>query len=87
MQPGPEYDSETCAVERYVIPKVRLRWYAIVIGGVEQSFTIEQPGIASHGIDVLGAEVVHTQEHDGLLTLFLNKPVKSPAVVVRFNLL
>ena len=46
-------------------------WYAIVIGDVEQNFTIEQPGIASHGIDVLGAEVVHTQEHDGLLTLFL----------------
>ena len=27
--------------------------YAIVIGGVEQSFTIEQPGIASRSIDVL----------------------------------
>ena len=61
--------------------------YAIVIGGVEQNFTIEQPGVASRSIDVLGAEVVHTQEHDGLLTLFLNKPVTSPAVVVRFSLL
>jgi alpha-L-fucosidase len=59
--------------------------YAIVIGAVEQSFTIEQPGIASSSIEVLGAEVVRTQDHDGLLTLTLNKPLKSPAVVVRFN--
>jgi alpha-L-fucosidase len=59
--------------------------YAIVIGAVEQSFTIEQPGIASSSIEVLGAEVVRTQDHDGLLTLTLNKPLNSPAVVVRFN--
>jgi alpha-L-fucosidase len=59
--------------------------YAIVMGAVEQSFTIEQPGIASSSIEVLGAEVVRTQDHDGLLTLTLNRPLKSPAVVVRFN--
>ena len=59
--------------------------YAIVMGAVEQSFTIEQPGIASSSIEVLGAEVVRTQDHDGLLTLTLNKPLNSPAVVVRFN--
>ena len=59
--------------------------YAIVMGAVEQSFTIEQPGIVSSSIEVLGAEVVRTQDHDGLLTLTLNKPLKSPAVVVRFN--
>ena len=59
--------------------------YAIVMGAVEQSFTIEQPGIVSSSIEVLGAKVVRTQDHDGLLTLTLNKPLKSPAVVVRFN--
>ena len=59
--------------------------YAIVMGAVEQSFTIEQPGIASSSIEVLGAEVVRTQDHEGLLTLTLSKPLKSPAVVVRFN--
>ena len=59
--------------------------YAIVMGAVEQSFTIEQPGIVSSSIEVLGAEVVRTQDHEGLLTLTLSKPLKSPAVVVRFN--
>ncbi len=59
--------------------------YAIVMGAVEESFTIEQPGIVSSSIEVLGAKVVRTQDHDGLLTLTLNKPLKSPAVVVRFN--
>lgn len=59
--------------------------YAIVIGAVEQSFTIEQPGITSSSIEVLGAEVVRTQHHDGLLTLTLSKPLMSPAAVVRFN--
>jgi hypothetical protein len=52
---------------------------------VEQSFTIEQPGITSSSIEVLGAEVVRTQDHDGLLTLTLSKPLMSPAAVVRFN--
>ena len=59
--------------------------YAIVIGAVEQSFTIEQPGITSSSIEVLGAEIVRTQDHDGLLTLTLSKPLMSPAAVVRFN--
>jgi alpha-L-fucosidase len=61
--------------------------YAIVIGAVERSFTIEQPGITSSSIDVLGAKVVSTQNHDGLLTLTLNNPLMSPAAVVRFNVL
>ncbi|MDG2047709.1 MAG: alpha-L-fucosidase [Halioglobus sp.] len=60
--------------------------YAIVFGGVNQSFTIEQPGIASSSIEVLGAEVISTRDHDGLLTLTLNKPLKTSAAVVRFNM-
>jgi hypothetical protein len=59
--------------------------YAIVLGNVEQSFTIEQPDIHSSSIEVLGAEVIHTQDRDGRLTLTLNKSLNSPAAVVRFN--
>ncbi len=59
--------------------------YAMVMGDVEENFTIEQPGIAWRSVDVLGAEVVRTEDHDGLLTLFLDKPLPGPAAVVRFN--
>jgi len=60
--------------------------YAIVIGDVADSFTIEHPGITWHSIEVLGAEVLRTEDHDGLLTISLDTAVASPAVVVRFNL-
>jgi alpha-L-fucosidase len=60
--------------------------YAIVVGEVAESFTIEQPGITWDSIEVLGAEVLQTEGHDELLTITLNKPVVSPAVVVRYNL-
>lgn len=59
--------------------------YAIVAGDVEISFTIEDPGVPWRGIDVLGAEVVGTEQHDGLLTIQLDGPVASPAVVVRYD--
>jgi alpha-L-fucosidase len=60
--------------------------YAIVAGDVEDSFTIEQPGIPWRSVEVLGATVMRTEDREGLLTLFLDKPVAGPAVVVRFNL-
>jgi len=60
--------------------------YAIVAGDVEESFTIEHPGIAWRSVAVLGAKVMRTEDHDGLLTLFLDKPLAGPAVVVRFDL-
>jgi len=60
--------------------------YAIVLGDVEESFTIEQPGIPWRSVEVLGAEVVRTEDHDGLLTLVLDEPLAGPAVVVRFTL-
>lgn len=60
--------------------------YAIVAGAVEESFTIEKPDIAWRSIEMLGAEVQRIEDHDGLLTLFIDKPLASPAVVVRFNL-
>jgi hypothetical protein len=57
-----------------------------VLGEVAESFTIEQPGITWDSIEVLGAEVLQTEGHEELLTITLNKPVVSPAVVVRYNL-
>lgn len=60
--------------------------YAIVAGAVEESFTIEKPDITWRSIEMLGAEVQRIEDHDGLLTLFIDKPLASPAVVVRFNL-
>jgi hypothetical protein len=60
--------------------------YAIVIGDVAASFTIEQPGIPFDSVAVLGAHVLDSQDKDGMLTLFIDKPIASPAVVVRFNL-
>ncbi len=60
--------------------------YAIVYGAVERSFTIEQPGIPWNAIEVLGAQIMHTQKHDGLLTITLDEPIGSPATVVRYTL-
>ena len=60
--------------------------YALVAGAVEASFTIEQPGIPWRSVEVLGAQVLRTEDKDGMLTLFIDKPIASPAVVVRFNL-
>jgi alpha-L-fucosidase len=60
--------------------------YAIVEGEVGSQFTIEQPEISWQNIDVLGAEVTNTEAQDGLLTLFLDKPLTGPAAVVRYKL-
>jgi alpha-L-fucosidase len=60
--------------------------YAIVVGDVAESFTIEEPGIPFDSVAVLGAQVLDTQNKDGMLTLFIDKPIASPAVVVRYNL-
>ena len=60
--------------------------YAIVLGEVATSFTIEQPGIPWSSVAVLGAEVVQTEDADGMLTLEIEQPLPGPAVVVRFDL-
>lgn len=60
--------------------------YAIVLGNVEERFTIEEPDIAWRSLEVLGAKVLRTDKLDGQLTLFLDRPIDSPAAVVRFNL-
>ncbi len=60
--------------------------YAIVVGDVEESFTIEQPGIPWRSVEVLGAQVLRTEDKDGMLTFFIDKPMASPAVVVKFSL-
>jgi len=60
--------------------------YAIVYGGVEAQFTIEDPGIAWQDIAVLGAVVERAVSDNGLLTLSITQPLESPAVVVRFDL-
>lgn len=60
--------------------------YAIVYGAVEEVFTIEHPGIDWRAIDVLGAQVVLSESQDGLLTITLDEPIDSPAVVVRYTL-
>jgi alpha-L-fucosidase len=60
--------------------------YAIVSGEVLERFTIEQPDISWRSIEVLGAQVVTTENHDGLLTIVINKPLTGPAVVVRYTL-
>ena len=60
--------------------------YAIVYGGVEAQFTIEDPGIAWQDIAVLGAVVERAASDNGLLTLSMSEPLESPAVVVRFDL-
>lgn len=60
--------------------------YAIVTGDVETSFTIEDPDVPWSVVDVLGAQVVGTHKHDGLLTIELDRPIASPAVVVRYNI-
>lgn len=59
--------------------------YAIVFGGVEEHFTIEDPGVSRQHITVLGAVVEQVESHDGLLTLTLAEPMAGPAVVVRFG--
>jgi alpha-L-fucosidase len=58
--------------------------YAIVIGAVAQQFTVEHPGIAFSGVEVLGAEVLAVRESPGSLELELNKAISGAAVVVRY---
>jgi alpha-L-fucosidase len=60
--------------------------YAIVLGATDQRFTIESPGVPWQSIDVLGAQLLQTEEEDGSLTLLLDRPLPGPAVVVRYNL-
>lgn len=60
--------------------------YAIVYGGVDSRFTIEDPGVSWQGVTVLGAIVEKTESQNGLLTLTIAEPIDSPAVVVRFSL-
>jgi alpha-L-fucosidase len=58
--------------------------YAIVIGAVAQQFTVEHPGIAFSGVEVLGAKVLAVRELSGSLELELNKAISGAAVVVRY---
>ena len=60
--------------------------YAIVMGDVDASFTIEEPGTSYSSIEVLGAKVISTNSTDGILTIDIDKPMAAPAVVVRFDL-
>lgn len=60
--------------------------YAIVSGSVDEELVIEDPGIPWRSIDVLGAQVLDANAHDGLLAISLAEPVRSPAVVVRYKL-
>ena len=60
--------------------------YAIVMGDVDTSFTIEEPGTSYSSIEVLGAKVISTNSTDGILTIDIDKPMAAPAVVVRFDL-
>jgi len=60
--------------------------YAIVLGSVGETFRIEDPGVTTTRIEVLGAQVLHTQSEAGILTITLDKAIVSPAVVVRFAL-
>jgi len=83
-RPWTRYKNERGRELRYTQSDTAL--YAIVMGDVEESFTIERPDVKSSDIDVLGANVMRAEENDGMLTLFLDKSVAGPAVVVRFNL-
>jgi alpha-L-fucosidase len=60
--------------------------YAIVLGDVGESFSIEQPNANWNSVDVLGAAVLRTEKRDSELAIFLDKPIAGPAAVVRFNL-
>jgi alpha-L-fucosidase len=61
--------------------------YAIVIGeAAEGSITIESPGISWEELDVLGAQVVGVEEHEGQITLNIDRSLPGPAVVVRYSL-
>lgn len=83
-RPWQRYDNERGRALRYTLSDNAL--YAIVIGDTARSFTVESPDINWQSIDVLGAEVVRTEEADGLLTLFVDRALPGPAVVVRYNL-
>jgi alpha-L-fucosidase len=60
--------------------------YAIVLGSVDESFSIEQPGIDWDSVEVLGSKVIRTENQDGLLNIYLESALTSPAVVVRYSL-
>jgi alpha-L-fucosidase len=60
--------------------------YAIVLGNVEENFSIEQPDANWQSVDVLGGAVLRAVKQDGELTITLDKPIAGPATVVRFNL-
>lgn len=83
-RPWTRYKNEHGRELRYT--KTDKALYAIVAGETEASFTIESPGIPWQRIDVLGAELLRSEEKDGLLTLFLNQPHQGPAIVVRYTL-
>jgi alpha-L-fucosidase len=83
-RPWKRYKNERGRELRYTLGNTAL--YAIVMGDAGESFTIESPDIKSSGIDVLGAKLLRTEQRDGLLTLFLDRPLAGPAAVVRFTL-
>jgi alpha-L-fucosidase len=83
-RPWTRYKNERGRELRYT--KTDEALYAIVVGETEASFTIESPGIPWQSIDVLGAELLSTEDKDGMLKLFINKPQSGPAVVVRYTL-
>jgi alpha-L-fucosidase len=83
-RPWIRYNNEHGRAVRYT--KTDKALYAIVLGATDQSFTIESPGIPWKSIDVLGAELMQTEEEDGSLTMLLDNPLPGPAIVVRYNL-
>ncbi|MEZ5572055.1 MAG: alpha-L-fucosidase [Halioglobus sp.] len=60
--------------------------YAIVLGDTQKRFSIEQPDVEWRKVDVLGAEVVQTESHNGMLNIVIDRAMPGPAVVVRFTL-
>ena len=83
-RPWTRFNNERGRELRYTRTDTAL--YAIVLGGVSSSFTIEQPDITWSNIAVLGAEVVRADAAEGMLTIEIDQPLAGPAVVVRFDL-
>jgi alpha-L-fucosidase len=83
-RPWTRFNNERGRALRYTQTDTAL--YAIVIGEVEAKFTIEAPDVAWHSVEVLGAEVVASEQQDGLLTLTIDRALAGPAVTVRYGL-
>ncbi|MFK7977903.1 MAG: alpha-L-fucosidase [Halioglobus sp.] len=60
--------------------------YAIVLGDVDATFSIENPGIDFSEITVLGAQLLASSVKGDAIELTLDGPLRGPAVVVRYAL-